>query len=498
MPSGTNQENHQPRDAFAAALPLRCLANPDVYAAVSFGWWETYSWTRFVLRKIADSVNSTEGRGRIIINAPPRHGKSWMTSRVLPTWFLDHYPERRVLMTTHSKDLALDFGRTVRNEFRSNQNLRTKLREDSKAAGRWHTPEGGGMYCVGVGGGVTGFGGDLIIVDDPYPSWAAAQSYRYRREVQDWFVGTLYNRAEPGATIIVNHTRFHPQDLTGFLAGSHGDSWSLMCFPAIAESNDAMGRAVGESLCPERYDQVELENIRVASGPDVWPATYQQRPRQTYGNAVYHRFTQATAVGSVPLSDSLPLCVTFDFNINPGMHAIIGQHDPRADRFNIAAELHAPRMTVEACMKTLVEWIRKSGGWRWPELHVYGDASGNAKSVTGGESAYTAVRNGLVPLGLTRERLRIRVPAANPRVAERVAAMNDALSDSNDRPHLFVHSSCSRLLLDLGSVQTDDNGGIDKSDPALTHASDAVGYWVHYLRPLRSSTAKASPARIIT
>lgn len=470
---------------------------PSCFATDLLTWYEPYVWSTHVLRRVAAAMET--GRGRVVINAPPRHGKSVSISQVLPLWGLDFDPTLRVLMTAHSRELALDFGRKARNEFKNNPRLTTKLREDSKSAGRWNTPEGGGMYCVGVGGGVTGFGGHLIIVDDPYPSWAAAQSYRYRREVQDWFTGTLYNRLEPGGTIVVNHTRFHPDDLSGFLLGSHGDEWEHLCMPALAEHDDPIGRFPKEALCPERYSVDDLVQIECASGAGIFAGTYQQRPQQTSGHAVYGRFSERNYVSNQPaIRKDLPIALAFDWNINPGMHALVVQYDPQHDTFAVLQEIHGPRMDVGACLKTFGQWMASVGGWQWTECHVFGDASGSAKSVVGGQSAIEAARIGLGNVGVPSTAIRIRIPKANPRVADRVAAVNDALCDSTDRPHVYLsRDAAPRLVIDLQSVQTDDAGGLDKSDPMLTHPSDAFGYMVHYLRPLRSSKPARSESRII-
>lgn len=470
---------------------------PALFAADTLTWFEPYVWTTHVLRRIATAMAT--GRGRVIVNAPPRHGKSVAISQVLPIWALEFAPAHRVLVTAHSRELAIDFGRKTRNEFKNNHSLTTRLREDSKSAGRWNTPEGGGMYCVGVGGGVTGFGGHLIVVDDPYPSWAAAQSYRYRREVQDWFTGTLYNRLEPGGTIVVNHTRFHPEDLSGFLLSSHGDKWEHVCMPAMAEHDDPIGRYPKEALCPERYSAEELLRIEMASGFGVFPATYQQRPQQTSGHAVYGRFSERNYVQDQPaIRKDLPISITFDWNINPGMHALVVQYDSMHDTFTVLHEIHGPRMDVGACLKEFGRWMTTNGGWQWPECHVFGDASGSAKSVVGGQSAIEAARIGLGNVGVPSNAVRIRIPKANPRIADRIAAVNDALCDSTGKPHVFLRRDAAhRLVTDFQSVQTDDAGGLDKSDPMLTHPSDALGYMVHYLRPLRSSKPTRSESRII-
>ncbi len=164
--------------------------------------------------------------------------------------------------------------------------LGISLTNDSKAADRWNTPQGGGMVTAGVGGPITGRGGNLIIVDDPIKNSQEAYSETHRRKTVEWFNSTLYTRAEPGATIIVLMTRWHENDLAGHLLSEHEDKWTEIRLPAIAEESDPLGRKVGEPLCDDRFDANALAGIKNAVGSRVWTSLYQQHPVPDQGNLI--------------------------------------------------------------------------------------------------------------------------------------------------------------------------------------------------------------------
>jgi predicted phage terminase large subunit-like protein len=260
------------------------IASYAKWASMGRRPWYPYAW----LLKIAQIIRFAivVGGARYIINAPPRHGKSEFCSHWLPTWFLDLWPEKQVMLTSYGGDFAAEWGRKVRDEFIMNEFTWTNLRADSKAVATWQTPEGGGMTCAGVGGPITGRGADLVIIDDPHKNWEEAMSPTARERVIDWFNSTLYTRLEPDASIIVIQTRWHEDDLTGYLLDRHDDDWELLRFPALAEDDeDLLARAEGEALCPERYSAERLEEIKKI-GSYIFAGLYQQRPAPLLGGIV--------------------------------------------------------------------------------------------------------------------------------------------------------------------------------------------------------------------
>jgi len=463
-------------------LGIRDLAttSPHTFAAwASGGAWKQYPHLRYVSNVIR-AATRTPG-SRLLINMPPRVGKSLFLSKWLPIWFLESWPSKRCLLCAHGADLGAVSGRQIRNEIATNPRLRVKMSDDSKAADQWHTSAGGGMKTGGVGSGITGFGGDLCLLDDPYPTWQAAYSHTYRQTLSDWWRGTFLDRVEPGGTIVVLHHRWHPDDLTGeILRGEDGARWTHVRLPAFAEPGDPMGRKVGEPLCPERYSAAEWEATRLAVGPHQWAAKYQQAPTAIGQGMVYPSFDEANIDPKAELVPGLPLCVAFDFNINPGMHALVSQYDTFRDRFAVVREIHGDRMNLGQCLDVLAKYLAERPKLASGRLEVYADASGGAAQVNHGDSALALIRQRLTALGLSPVML---VPKANPPVTDRIAAMNDALVDQSGARHLFVHPSCTRLLTDFRELRLDAAGEIDKAHRRLSHASDALGYQVAFVRP---------------
>lgn len=224
---------------------------------------------------------------RLIINMPPRHTKSEFASYLLPAWFLGKYPEKKVIQTAHTAELAVGFGRKVRNLIQSEdfQNVFSgiTLSSDSKAAGRWNTNKRGDYFAIGVGGAVTGKGADLLIIDDPH-SEQDAQQGQFNPEVYDrvyeWYTSGPRQRLQPGGAIIVVMTRWSLRDLTGQIMKSTGnkkgmDEWEVIEFPAIMPS--------GKPLWPEFWSMDELDALKAELPPTKWNAQYQQNPTSEEG-----------------------------------------------------------------------------------------------------------------------------------------------------------------------------------------------------------------------
>lgn len=437
-----------------------------------------YRHLRFIGAAIARTV--AKGNGRLIVNIPPQFGKTFLVSQLTPAWCLETWPNSRVIVTAYSDELSDMSGRWVRNLFEKSGSLRTKLRPDSTAADRWNTDEGGGMKTAGVGGTITGFGGNLVVVDDPYKDVQDAYSPTYNRHLQEWWRGVLENRLAAGGSIIVCHHRWHQDDLTGWLLEKSEQKWEHIRLPNIAEKNDVLGRREGQVLCPAMHPREQVYGFRRSQG-EFFDALHQQSPRLVGTGAVYHRFGAWNLDQGIAPRPDLPLAWDLDFNINPGMHAEIAQYDPRLDLFTFLHEFHGPRMSLSECIMQFEAWIRARGGFKWPELHVFGDASGNQANATVGESCYDLLRSRLGRLGIV---VRYKVPKANPPVIERLATFNDALKDMDDRVHVKIHPACVRLLADMKNLRSNEAGTTEKHVQALSHASEAAGYMVHVLRPV--------------
>lgn len=220
---------------------------------------------------------------RLMLFLPPRHSKSESTTVRYAAWRIEQSPALRVIIAAYNQTLASKFSRKVRRLVREH----IPLSDERTAMDDWETNEGGGVRAVGVGGGVTGQGGDLIIIDDPVKSREEADSLTYRERVWDWYTDDLYTRLEPGAAIILIMTRWHQDDLAGRILNSEdGPNWTVVHLPALAMEHDALGRQPGEPLWPERYDAEAFRRIRASVGERGWYALYQGVP-QPDGGAIF-------------------------------------------------------------------------------------------------------------------------------------------------------------------------------------------------------------------
>ena len=218
---------------------------------------------------------------RLIINMPPRHTKSEFASYLLPAWFLGKFPKKKIIETAHTAELAVGFGRKVRNLVDSDVYKSifpgVGLQSDSKAAGRWATNQGGDYFAIGVGGAVTGKGADILIIDDPHSEQEAALS-ESNPEVYDktyeWYTSGPRQRLQPGGSIIMVMTRWSKKDLTGQVLKSaalrSGEEWEVINFPAILPD--------GIPLWPEFWSLKELEALKNELPNGKWMAQYMQEP----------------------------------------------------------------------------------------------------------------------------------------------------------------------------------------------------------------------------
>lgn len=232
-------------------------------------------------RLLDDALEAVE-RGeidRLMVFMPPRHGKSEKASKRFPAWYLGRHPKRQIIAASYNSDLATDFGRDVRNIVGSQEFAEVfpsvGLRQDSRAADRMNTDQGGAYFAVGVGTATTGRGAHLGLIDDPFKDRADADSELQRNRVWDWYRSTFYTRLMPGGAIVLIQTRWHEDDLAGRLLESESDQWTVLNLPAI--------NSEGLPLWPEWYDIAALERIKNSVGAREWSALYQQQPQPDEG-----------------------------------------------------------------------------------------------------------------------------------------------------------------------------------------------------------------------
>jgi predicted phage terminase large subunit-like protein len=243
---------------------------------------------------------------RLIINMPPRHTKSEFASYLLPAWFLGKFPEKKVIQTSHTAELAVGFGRKVRNLVDSDVYKTVfpdvGLQADSKAAGRWATNKGGDYFAIGIGGAVTGKGADILIIDDPHSEQEAALA-ETNPEVYDktyeWYTSGPRQRLQPGGAIIIVMTRWSKRDLTGRVikaaAQRSGEEWEVVDFPAIL--ND------GHPLWPQFWKLEELQALKNELPNSKWMAQYMQQPTSEVSAIVKREWWQIWEHESPPMCD---------------------------------------------------------------------------------------------------------------------------------------------------------------------------------------------------
>jgi len=270
-----------------AAISRDWKLTPATFAhKISRGAWIPKHFLMHISAMIAKGV--AQGGARIIISAPPRHGKSELSSVYVPAWVLERFADKYVIECSYGADLSVGFGRRVRDMFMDDQNkdlLRTRIKRDVSRANAFLTDRGGGMYSVGLGGPITGRGAHVLLIDDYIKEIKEALSQTYRDYIWNWFVTTAFTRLEPGATVIIIATRWHSDDLIGrILRNLPGENWQYVEIPAIAdhkEGLDIFGREVGEALFPERYPLVgpnSLTERKITLGTIFFEALFQQKP----------------------------------------------------------------------------------------------------------------------------------------------------------------------------------------------------------------------------
>jgi predicted phage terminase large subunit-like protein len=300
------QTTEEPQAAEVAELPVLSFRQFVDLVKPRYVWYHHTEALAAVLQRVAD-----DELFRVMVFEPPRHGKSEEVSRLFSAYYLYRHPERFVGITSYAAELAYTLSRAARDNYQRAEGV---LRDDAAAVKHWETDQGGGLWAAGVGGPITGKGFHLGIIDDPIKNAEEAASEKIRQSHQEWYDSTFYTRAEPGAAIIVIQTRWHEQDLSGWLLSQEHEEpehWHIVSFEAIKEEEprpfpptctvEPDWRQPGEPLCPERYTLERLLKIAKRIGQYFWGALYQQWPRPREGNffkrAWFSQFVDAIPAG---------------------------------------------------------------------------------------------------------------------------------------------------------------------------------------------------------
>jgi len=265
-------------------------------------------------RALAKALEDVEAgrRLRLIITFPPRHGKSELSSKRFPAWYIGRDPYRYVAVCTYNQTFAEDFGKAVRGIMLTPAYRQVfpnvELKTGSKASDRLETEEGGALFFLGRGGTITGRGADLIIIDDPIKNSEEARSETVRNALWEWFQNDIKSRfmSDTGSMIVIQ-TRWHEDDLVGRITdptnphydAEEAEAWDIINIPAIAEENDVLGRQPGEPLWPERFG-IEYLNAFKRTNPKGFSALYQQRPTPEDGDFFQAHMIQPYKAGAAP------------------------------------------------------------------------------------------------------------------------------------------------------------------------------------------------------
>jgi predicted phage terminase large subunit-like protein len=311
------------RELARRKLARRHLVDFSEYVAP---WYRAARHHRLVAEylELVETYIRSEGRtgiGRLLIEEPPRHGKTEQVSHLFPAWLLGRMPDINIILTSYNADRANDNSRAVREIVNSDRyravfgelatvDVPVELSSDSRSVQQWDlaAPNRGGVVAAGVGGGITGVGAHLFVVDDPIKNREEAESEAYRERLWEWWTSSAYTRLEKGAAVIGMFTRWHGDDWSGRLmkimaSDPKADRWTVLCLEAIWEEpqipkgksfdkfqreqmlegvwideKDPLGRRAGEALWEAKYNEEDLKRIQVNIGEYDWSALYQQRP----------------------------------------------------------------------------------------------------------------------------------------------------------------------------------------------------------------------------
>lgn len=336
------------------------------YAAYQWPGYRDAPHHRLIARKL-EAVERGEIK-RLMITMPPRHGKSMLTSEFFPAWYLGRNPDHYVAMATYAQELADDFGRKVKNQI-ADESFGAifpgvALADDSKSAKRFHIDgvdggyehaltQRGAYYAVGVGGPLTGRGAHLLLIDDPVKNREDADSEIVRKKTKDWYTSTAYTRLMPGGRVVIIQTRWHEDDLSGWLLAEHKhEGWECLDLPAIGLD--------GKALWPEQYDVPDLEKIRIAIGARDWSALYQQKPVPDTGD--YFKAEWLRPYDKAPPLDTLRVYGGSDYAVTADggdftVHAVVGL-DPEGRMYllDLWRKQASSDMWIESFCDMVLQW----------------------------------------------------------------------------------------------------------------------------------------------
>ena len=442
---------------------------------------------------------------RLMVFMPPQHGKSQLVSRQLPAYILGKTPDTKIVVASYSSDLSSGFNRDCQRIIDSDE-YKDIFPETSLNRTNIVTVSGGflrnsdifqvvnhtGFFkSVGVGGALTGTTADIAIIDDPVKDSLEASSPTYQMRNWDWFNDVLLTRIHNNSKILITQTRWDTNDLSGLLIKSmnegRGDKWTILNLPAIKEdnSNDEDPRKIGEALWESRHSITKLMLVKNQS-LRTFMSLYQQNPQPVEtGGEIYKEFKghrNTKDLGGIKYyNPDIPLHISFDFNVNPAMHAVIFQVTGK--RATLIKELitRSPANNTKGICNEFKRHFpaHKSG------LFIYGDPSGKTQDTRSekGFNDYTIICN-----ELRDYRPSLRVLNSHPSVKMRCNFINNIFESNCHGIELIFDSSCIKTIEDFQFIKEDSDGSKlkEKAVDLATgirsekwgHLSDAVDYFI--------------------
>jgi hypothetical protein len=438
---------------------------------------------------------------RLMIFMPPQHGKSQLVSRFLPAYMLGKNPDSKIVVASYSSELSSSFNRDcqriIDNEKYNKIFPETILNKSNYVtlSSSWlrnsdifqvvnHT---GFFKAVGVGGALTGTTADYAIIDDPVKDSLEAMSPTYQLRNWNWYNDVLFTRIHNNSGILITQTRWNENDLSGLIIKSmnegRGEKWTILSLPAIKETNDNENdiRQIGEALWPDRHSLGKLKMIQ-KSNLRTFQSLYQQNPQPTEtGGEFYKEFKFWRNVKDYQYRSDLVLHLSFDFNVNPGMHATIWQiENNTAYQINEIFTKSPQNNTKGICN----EFKRLYPG-HLSGLYIYGDPSGKNED-TRSEKGFNDYS--IIMRELEFYKPNKRVAQSHPSVRMRGNFINSIFQGNINGLNIFISSNCVKSIEDLQFIKENSDGAKlkEKAKDISTgityekygHLSDTIDYFI--------------------
>ena len=452
-------------------------------------------WFHKVICKKCEQVLSGEIK-KLMIFVPPQHGKSEIVSRKFPAFALGVNPDLKIANCAYSADLSEGFSRDNQrtidsNEYKElfpNTSLNGSNVRTNSMGGYLRTVEKfeivdhqGSFKAVGVCGPLTGNPVDIGIIDDPIKDAIEASSLTYRERVWDWYVNVFMTRMHNNSRQIIMMTRWHEDDLAGRLLKLEPESWEIIILKGIAEEfNDYDPRQIGDALWENKHSRAKLLNLQSLSQKTYYSLIQQNpQPIQT-GGEYYKMFDINKHVKDCFYDESLPVHLTFDFNVRPGNH--VGVWQIRGKKCYKIKEfaMKAPRNTTVGTCNAIIDWLKghQSG------MFVYGDPSGKNEDTRTEEGVndFTIIRRELI-----KYKPSLRIGSSHPNPKARGTFINEILEYEFNGIQITISPNCPKSIEDFTFIKEDENGGkikdkvkdmeTGKSIEKYGHLSDADDYF---------------------